>query len=124
MGIPLGQGNPPLWAGVHEPPPPAIRFRRSEPPVALSLDGTVLACHHLDGKLVLYEIASGKELATLQDSKNSGPGDHFTHLAFSPDGRQLAVRTMIGQLTLWDWQSRRSKRSAFLTGSSSAMCQD
>jgi hypothetical protein len=59
---------------------------------------------------VLYDVATGQHLTTLPDN---GP---FSFLAFSSDGRHLAVRDMLGQLTLWDWKARQSQNIAVSHG--------
>jgi RNA polymerase sigma factor (sigma-70 family) len=86
--------------GVDKPPPPPGRFTRSELPVALSPDGKVLACHFDGGALLLFEVASGKLLTTLGPQQSDR---FFYNLAFSPDGRHLAVRDFVGVVHIWDW---------------------
>jgi WD40 repeat protein len=71
-------------------------------PVALSPDGKVLACNFDLSDILLYEVATGKELAALKQR-----GDLST-LAFSPDGRHLAVRDVVGQLNIWDWAAAKA----------------
>jgi WD40 repeat protein len=92
--------------GVDAPLPLPVRWRSTEVPVALSDDGKVLAFHISEVEIQLYDVATGKKLATLEQ------GGHLTSLAFSPDGRHLAVRDMIGTLTIWDWKARKAQRIA------------
>jgi WD40 repeat protein len=53
--------------------------------VALSPDGRTVASAEMNGKVVLRDVASGKEVAQLQDATLC-----VNLLAFSPDGRTLA----------------------------------
>jgi hypothetical protein len=92
--------------GVTGSLPPAVRWRPFELPAALSADGKVLAYHFDGDEIVLYDVATGQHLTTLPEK---GP---FSFLAFSPDGRHLAVRDWFGQLTLWDWKARQSQQIA------------
>jgi RNA polymerase sigma factor (sigma-70 family) len=91
--------------GTSDPLPPPVRIPRSELPVAMSSDGKIVACHH-DTEVRLYEVASGKQVATLLWIAD------FSHLAFSPDGRHLAVRGMFGTVKIWDWQAQQSQEIA------------
>jgi len=102
--FPSGKEIQRFGPGVNEPPPPPVRIFK--PPVAMTLDGKILAYHHDRTELQLYEIATGKKLATLKYA-----GDH-SRLAFSPDGRHLAVRDWLGQITIWDWKARQSQAIA------------
>jgi RNA polymerase sigma factor (sigma-70 family) len=89
--------------GVEQPLPPPVLWRSTEMPVALSGDGKILAFHIQEAELQLYDVATGKKLAALEQ------WSQMTTLAFSPDGRHVAVRDMIGRLTIWDWKARKAQ---------------
>jgi hypothetical protein len=78
--------------------------------LALSPGGKVLAVGGADGTQRLFDVASGRKVATLVGHQ----GNSFA-LAFSPDGRTLAVGTMSGGVQWWDVAS--GKRIAQGTGS-------
>jgi WD40 repeat protein len=63
--------------------------------VALAPDGKTLAVA-ADNALQLWEVATGKEIRTIQ-----GPQGGLVGLLFSPDGRTLAGRAPGGSLFLW-----------------------
>src|SRR5439155_1579746 len=79
--------------GVNGPVPPAARIPLTELPVSLSVDGKTVACHFNGAQVLVYDVATGNKLAALGQ-----PGE-FSHVAFSPDGRELADRDWIGHLT-------------------------
>jgi WD40 repeat protein len=83
-------------------------------PVALSGDGKVLALHIQEAEIRLYDVDTGKKLATLEQ------GGQLTNVAFSPDGCHVAVRDMVGQLTIWDWKAKQAQhifvRHPFILG--------
>jgi WD40 repeat protein len=54
--------------------------------VAFSLDGRTLASAGGDGRVKLWDVATGKEVRLIAE----GPQREFTFVAFSPDGRTLA----------------------------------
>jgi WD40 repeat protein len=72
--------------------------------VTLSPDGKLLAAH--DGSsVVLWDVASGKELKTLPAPK-LGLG----FLYFSPDGKTLAVGRGDWRVSLWDWEAGKERQ--------------
>ncbi|MFO0874666.1 MAG: WD40 repeat domain-containing serine/threonine protein kinase [Phycisphaerales bacterium] len=73
--------------------------------IRLSPDGSVLARARADGRIDLWDTASGRWLDCL-DTGTSG----FTVADFSPDGRTLAARTT-DACVLWDLQTRTISRS-------------
>jgi len=99
------------------PPKPALRLvvqqgmsNVSHGFIIFSPDGRLVATGHNGGDVVVWDVASGREVRRLRD--NSGdPGaqdvDGWLWGAFSPDGRLLA--TSVGpNLRLWDlWTGQR-----------------
>ena len=78
--------------------------------IVFSPDGRLVATGHSGGDVVVWDVASGREVRRLSD--NSGdPGaqdvDGWLWGAFSPDGRLLA--TSVGpNVRLWDlWTGKR-----------------
>ena len=78
-----------------------------------SPDGAVLACFTM-GVIKLWDLATGKELATLANEYWS------TELAFSPDGAMLAAGAWSpGTITLWDvseWTGPRAFALEIISG--------
>jgi RNA polymerase sigma factor (sigma-70 family) len=75
--------------------------------VAVSRDGRLVAAH-LDGAAIdLWEIATGKQVASIPLGKDGfQPG----MLAFSPDGKQLAIARTNGPVRLWDLEAGKQVR--------------
>jgi WD40 repeat protein len=73
---------------------------------AFSPDSKRFAAHAGEGRLAVWDVASGKRLAISQEGPPSSPSDYAgTFITFSPDGRRLASSS--GQLTdervrVWD----------------------
>ena len=78
--------------------------------LAFSPDGKTLATASVYGSVLLWDLRSGKRAATLQAyDPNSMAEENFNpafSVAFSPDGRTLAVGTLRG-LRFWDMKSGR-----------------
>lgn len=75
---------------------------------AVSPDGRTLVVNRAEGKMLWWDLAAGKELAT---SKTPGavPDQLFraiTHMAFTPDGRRLVCSHQDGRLFALDTQTR------------------
>ena len=64
--------------------------------IAFSPDGRVLASSSYDKTIRLWDVASGKEVASLA-THGQGAAD----VVFSPDGRWLATSDLDGSLQLW-----------------------
>jgi WD40 repeat protein len=71
--------------------------------VAFSPDSKVLATGSEDGKIKLWDVASGRELRTLTVCEASSS----VVLAFSPDGHTLASGSPKNEVKLWDITSGR-----------------
>jgi len=90
--------------GVQEPVPPPIRFRDFAIPVAVSADCKILAYYHDESEVRVYEVSTGKTLATLKHK-----GRISSQLAISPDGQHVAVRSFRGLVTIWDWRVQQTQ---------------
>jgi WD40 repeat protein/tRNA A-37 threonylcarbamoyl transferase component Bud32 len=78
--------------------------------VALSPDGTLLACatgkhDNLPGAIRIFEVAGGKEVRVLRDHRG-----RVNALAYSRDGRQLASASSDRTACLWDVQTGTALR--------------
>ena len=65
--------------------------------MAFSPDGTVLATGSHDLTIKLWDVATGRERATLRGHT----GNVYT-VAFSPDGSLLASGSLDGTVRIWD----------------------
>jgi WD40 repeat protein len=90
--------------------------------LALSPDGTILAAGGQEGTVLLWELATGKEVASLR-GKSDLPMWGRSALAFSLDGKTLAVGggtsgvPSYGELRLWNIAERRLIRTLGGVGS-------
>jgi WD40 repeat protein len=80
--------------------------------LALSPDGRKLALGRVDGSDVVYDVTTGKELATFAGTGSVGD------ITFSPDGKVVASVSLDGSAAVWDVQ--RKQEVAHLTGAVAA----
>jgi WD40 repeat protein len=74
----------------------------SAQPLAFSPERRFLAGSREEGKVTIWSLPEGKEIATFQAMRLP------VHcLAFSPDTRMLAVGGAGGMLAVWDWEAKR-----------------
>jgi WD40 repeat protein len=72
--------------------------------VAYSPAGNVFASGHRDGRIILWDPSSAKEVATL-----TGHDERVQGLSFSRDGKLLASASNDGTVRLWDVAVRKEK---------------
>ncbi len=65
--------------------------------VSFSKDGTTLASGSEDGRINLWDVATGTKISTISE-----PYYGINSVAFSPDGRTLASGSSIKAIDLWD----------------------
>src|SRR5262249_54323635 len=65
-----------------------------------SPDSTRLASSGMEGVIILWDVASGREIARLNDHVNLS-----RHAVFSPDGARIAVADSVGGVRLFDTQT-------------------
>jgi WD40 repeat protein len=92
-------------------------------PLALSPDGKLVALGDHGEAIRIWETATGKELPSIKSHVESGKGNGSISLAFSPDGKTVAVEFAIdGTIRLYDvasgkegshWPGRRGHMPRF-----------
>jgi dipeptidyl aminopeptidase/acylaminoacyl peptidase len=83
--------------------------------VALSPDGRWAAVADRDGRIDLWQPATGKFVHAL---RTAGPA--VSNLAFRPDGKELAVAQHNGRIGIWNLAERREVRSIQVDGKEKA----
>jgi WD40 repeat protein len=81
--------------------------------LAFSWDGRMLVSGDMDGVVKAWDPGNGREQFTLKPTEKAGRGGRALDLAFSPDGRTLAIAfgdwtrwNRFGQVQFWDMPSR------------------
>ncbi|MFO0825540.1 MAG: hypothetical protein U0792_20870 [Gemmataceae bacterium] len=97
---------------VAEVPPremarPVVPEDQTNGPVAVSPDGKIAVCGSpYDGKLRVFDVASGKELRRL-----AGHASWVTCVAFTPDGRRVISGGRDGAVKVWELATGRMLRT-------------
>ncbi|MDI5979846.1 nSTAND1 domain-containing NTPase [Amycolatopsis magusensis] len=73
--------------------------------VVFSPDGTTLASSSADETVIVWDVATGTQVAKLSDHQDAD----FTGVAYSPDGTSLAYAGVGNTIVLWDVRSRTLK---------------
>jgi WD40 repeat protein/DNA-binding SARP family transcriptional activator len=82
--------------------------------LAFSSDGKRIASGYFDGKVIVWDVATGRRIRTLSAQNGVIEG-----LAFSPDGTTLATAGEDAVVTIWDLRTGRNVQT--LGGSTSAL---
>ncbi len=86
----------------------ALSFLKDTSPVAISADRTRVATQDTNQTARLWDVASGRTISVIKASS-----EHFTHLAFSPDGKRLLTEyhqfriRRSGTIEVWDVDTGR-----------------
>jgi WD40 repeat protein len=70
--------------------------------VAFSTDGRTLLSGSHDGTLILWDVASGRQLLSIEGHRAHGLPFEVVSVAFSPDGKMLASGSSDQTVRLWD----------------------
>lgn len=81
---------------------PALKELASD--LAFSVDGRRLAVAGMSGKVVVWDVATGNEVAAWKDTQ-------MRSVAFHPDGRSLATGHSDGTITFWDTSTWKKERT-------------
>ena len=75
-----------------------VTFRNYAKPLVFSPDGAILVNGTSNGTILVWEVATGDQIAALD-----GHTQEVETLKFSPDGKTLVSTAMDGTIFLWDW---------------------
>ena len=75
-----------------------VTFRNYPKPLVFSPDGAILVNGTSNGTILVWEVATGDQIAALD-----GHTQEVETLKFSPDGKTLVSTAMDGTIFLWDW---------------------
>ncbi|MER6629037.1 helix-turn-helix domain-containing protein [Streptomyces sp. NPDC000987] len=90
--------------------------------MAYSPSGDLRATADRTGRVLLHDGTTNSPQGVLSDGLSDGPDGNplpVTALAFSPDGRTLAVGNPVGRIRLWDLPSRTTLGAPLPTGGDS-----
>jgi WD40 repeat protein len=89
-------------------------------PVALSRDGKIVAVCGADGAVRVYNVADGGQLTAIPLDLGNGRNGLVTALALAPDGQQLALFDLVGNVHLYNWPAGVDKLRTLPAGKSGA----
>jgi hypothetical protein len=87
----------------------------------LSVDGRFAVLGRGESKLEVFEVDAPKARGTLLGSFDV---DNYTHCAFSPSGKTLAIETQNHELRVFDFEQRKERAMFQLQSRSQHVCND
>ena len=79
--------------------------------MALGADGVLLATGSRDGTVKVWEVASGRQIASMSEDV------FISEVTFSPEGDRVAFGTVDGTLGIWEYASSEPRVLATVVGS-------
>ena len=70
--------------------------------VAFSPDGKTLVSGSHDGTLIFWDLATGKQIRTIEDHREHGKPFEVVSVAFSPDGKRVASSSSDQTVRVWE----------------------
>jgi WD40 repeat protein len=70
--------------------------------VAFSPDGKMLVSGSHDGTVILWDVATGKQLRAIEDHRLNGKPFEVVSVAFSPDGKRVASASSDKTVRVWE----------------------